>query len=64
LPGDFPPWQTVIYHFRRLRLSGLWFLILKALRAAERKRTDKDPNPSTAIMDSQSVKTAEESAGW
>src|SRR5829696_4681198 len=24
LPGDFPPWQTVFYHFRRFRLSGLW----------------------------------------
>jgi putative transposase len=38
LPHDFPPWSTVYYHFRRFRLSGLWFLILKALRAAERKR--------------------------
>lgn len=23
LPGDFPPWSTVYYHFRRFRLSGL-----------------------------------------
>jgi putative transposase len=29
----------------------------------ERKRNGKDPNPSAAIMDSQSVKTTEESAG-
>ena len=63
LPGDFPPWQTVFYHFRKFCLSGLWFLVLKALRAAERKRNGKDPNPSAAIMDSQSVKTTEESAG-
>jgi putative transposase len=63
LPGDFPPWQTVFYHFRKFRLSGLWTLILKALRAAERKRNGKDPNPSAAIVDSQSVKTTEESAG-
>jgi putative transposase len=63
LPGDFPPWQTVFYHFRKFRLSGLWFLALKALRAAERKRNGKDPNPSAAIVDSQSVKTTEESAG-
>src|SRR5215216_7359679 len=63
LPGDFPPWQTVFYHFRKFRLSGLWFLILRTLRATERKRTGKDPNPSAAIMDSQSVKTTEESAG-
>jgi putative transposase len=62
LPGDFPPWQTIFYHFRKFRLSGLWFLILRALRATERKRTGKDSNPSAAIMDSQSVKTTEESA--
>jgi putative transposase len=62
LPHDFPPWSTVYYHFRRFRLGGLWFLILKALRAAERNRAGKDPQPTAAIMDSQSVKTVEESA--
>jgi putative transposase len=30
----------------------------------ERKRNGKDPNPSAAIMDSQSLKTTEESADW
>src|SRR5215203_5924021 len=24
LPGDFPPWSTFYYHFRRFRPSGLW----------------------------------------
>ena len=62
LPHDFPPWSTVYYHFRRFRLRGLWSLILKALRAAERKRVGKDPQPTAAIMDSQSVKTTVESA--
>src|SRR5215211_5356567 len=62
LPHDFPPWSTVYYHFRRFRLSGLWSLILKALHAAERKRAGKDPQPTAAIIDSQSVKTTEESA--
>ena len=62
LPHDFPPWPTVYYHFRRFRLSGLWSLILKVLHAAERKRVGKDPQPTAAIMDSQSVKTVEESA--
>ncbi len=63
LPGDFPPWQTVFYHFRRFRLSGLWHRVFIILRALERKRNGKDPNPSAAIVDSQSVKTVEESAG-
>jgi putative transposase len=62
LPHDFPPWSTVYYHFRRFRSSGLWSLILKALDAAERKRVGKDPQPTAAIIDSQSVKTVEESA--
>jgi len=64
LPGDFPPWQTVFCHFRRFRLSGLWRRAFTILRARERKRNGKDPNPSAAIVDSQSVKTTEESAGW
>ncbi len=34
-------------------------MVLKALRAAERKRNGKDPNPSAAIVDSQSIKTTE-----
>jgi transposase len=38
LPHDFPPWSTVYYHFRRFRLTGLWPLILKAVRAVARKR--------------------------
>ena len=43
-------------------MNGLWPLILKILRAAERKRAGKNPQPTAAIMDSQSVKTVEESA--
>src|SRR5919202_5123256 len=62
LPHGFPPWSAVYYHFRRFRLSGLWHRILKVLHAAERKRVGKDPQPSAAIIDSQSVKTVEESA--
>ncbi len=64
LPGDFPPWQTIFYHFRKFRLSGLWHRVFTLLRGMERERNGKDPNPSAAIIDSQSVKTNEESAGW
>jgi putative transposase len=62
LPGDFPPWSTVYYHFRKFRLSGVWHLIFVALRTAERRRVGKDPDASAAIMDSQSMKTTEEGA--
>jgi putative transposase len=63
LPANFPPWQTVFYHFRRLRHKGTWFRLLTALREAERERVGRNAQPSAAIMDAQSVKTVEESAG-
>jgi putative transposase len=55
LPANFPPWQTVFYHFRRLRLKGTWTLLLRALHRAERERQRRNPNPSAAIMDAASV---------
>jgi putative transposase len=62
LPHDFPPWQTIFYHFRKFRLSGLWHLIFRTLRTAERERVGRNSAASAAIVDSQSVKTVEESA--
>jgi putative transposase len=62
LPSNFPPWQTVFYHYRRFRLQGIWHLLYTALHRAERERVGRHPDPSAAIMDSQSVKSVEESA--
>lgn len=62
LPSNFPPWQTVFYHFRRWRLKGNWYQLFTALRAAERERVGRNADPSAAIIDCQSVKTVEESA--
>jgi len=62
LPSNFPPWQTVFYHYRRFRLDGTWHRLYTALHRAERERVGRHPDPSAAIMDSQSVKTVEESA--
>ena len=59
LPHDFPPWQTVFYHFRRFRLSGMWHLIFTILRGIERGSA-RTPTPPQLIMDSQSIKTTEE----
>src|SRR5215831_10473357 len=63
LPSNFPLWQTVFYHFRRFRLKGLWHLLYSALHRAQRERASRHPAPSAAIVDAQSVKTVEESAG-
>ena len=62
LPHDFPPWSSVYYHVRKLRLSGARALLYRTMRNAERKRVGKNPDASAAIMDSQSVKTTEEGA--
>lgn len=60
LPHDFPQWTTVYYYFSRWRDSA-WFARLNAeLRAEARKAEDRGPDPSAAIIDSQSVKTTEQ----
>ena len=61
LPSNFPPWQTVYYHFKQFCRIGLWTCLYRALRDAERQRAGRNPHPSAAIMDAQSVKTVEES---
>ena len=51
-----PPWQTVYYHFRQLKLKGIWEQLLDSLVVAERKRQDREATPSLLAIDSQSVK--------
>jgi putative transposase len=53
----------VYYHYRQFCRTGLWALVYRALREAERRRVGRNPDPSAAIMDAQSVKTVEESGG-
>jgi len=57
LPHDFPAWQTVYGYFRQWRTDGIWEQMNAALREAVRAQAGRDPEPSGAIMDSQSVKT-------
>jgi putative transposase len=57
LPHDFPPWKTVYHYFRAWRLSGVWKRMHAALRQRVRVRLQRNPQPSAAIVDSQSVKT-------
>ena len=58
LPRCFPPWQTVYYHFRRWQASGVLDRVLHALRRSVRLEAGRRVSPSTAIIDSQSVKTS------
>ncbi len=57
LPHDLPPWKTVYHYFRLWRLQGLWDAIHEVLHATVRAKGGRDPQPSAAIIDSQSVKT-------
>jgi putative transposase len=50
-------------HFRRFRLQGKWHLLKTALYRAKRKCDGRHPDTSAAILDCQSGKTIEESAG-
>ena len=58
LPRDFPPKSTVFYYYRRWSQDGTWERALTALREAVRLRTGREPTPSAAILDSQTVKAA------
>jgi len=59
LPHDFPPWKTAYHYFRAWRTDGTWEAIHDALRRQVRVAAGRDPSPSAAILDSQSVKTTE-----
>ena len=59
LPHDLPPWGTVHYYYRCFRLQGIWQDIHDRLREQVRVDAGKEKTPSAAIIDSQSVKTAE-----
>lgn len=57
LPREYGPWQTVYWYFRQWRLDGTWMQIHARLRELARLHAGRDPTPSAAIIDSQSVKT-------
>ncbi len=59
LPKDFPPWQSVYYHYSKLCKKDAWFLIHQFLHRQTRIETGRAPEPSAAMIDSQSVKTTE-----
>lgn len=57
LPRDYGPWSTVFHYFRQWRQAGIWEQLHRRLRELVRQRAGREPTPSAAIIDSQSVKT-------
>ena len=59
LPADFPPWQTVYGYFAAWRDDGTLARLHDALRAQVRAAGGRDPEPTAAVIDSQSVRAAD-----
>src|SRR5919199_1532950 len=57
LPREFLPWSTVFARFRRWRLDGTLRRAHEVLRALVRLRAGRAPEPTAAVIDSQSAKT-------
>lgn len=63
LPHDFPAWEQVSYYYYQWIEDGTLEQVNDALREDLRIALGKEAEPSVAIMDSQSVKTAGPGAG-
>jgi putative transposase len=57
LPREYPPWQTVYYHFRKWRIDGRLRRAHDRLREEVREAEGREANPSAGVIDSQVVKT-------
>jgi transposase len=55
IPADFPWWRAVYDFFRRWCRHGYVRELYQRLRRLERKRQGRDPEPTAAVMDAQSV---------
>ena len=58
LPHDLPPWSTVHAYYAEWRHSGLLDRVHDALRTKVRVAAGRDEQPSAAIIDSQTAKSA------
>ncbi len=57
LPKSFPPWRGVYSAFKRWSAAGTFEVMHDRLRQQWRQRVGRDPEPTAAIIDSQSTRS-------
>ena len=63
LPRDgFPPRSTVYNIFRKFQKEGVWDAIWEELHMTLREKLGRETSPTAAVIDSQSLKSAEKGA--
>ncbi len=58
LPHDLPPRSTVHYYFEKWTNDGTFEALMAQLRERTRQKAGRERQPTAAILDSQTVKTA------
>lgn len=59
LPKEYGSWEAIYGYWYSWGRNGLWERINTQLREALRMKVGKNAQPTAAIIDSQSVKTAQ-----
>lgn len=59
LPVDFPPWPTVYGYFRDWNRNGTLNQMHNGIREQVRQAQGRNPDPTAAAVDSQSIRAAE-----
>jgi transposase len=62
LPHDLPQYRICFHYFRLWERDGTWSRIHDRLRERVRRKAGKRPEPSAAVVDSQTVKGTQYSA--
>ena len=63
-PPAFPPWQTVYGYMRAFQKAGVWEAMRHRFVMLLRERAGREPSPTAAIIDTQSVKTTYVDGPW
>ena len=61
LPEKYPPRSTVYEYFSQWQTDGVWDQINTVLREQVRIQADRSSTPTASIIDSQTVKSTQES---